>query len=594
MDHLQITKFINRLPLYLPFLFKTGMFFLKKSCFVLILLIIFLKGEGQVKYYANPLKIPPSLSGNFGELRPDHFHTGLDFRTQQKTGIPVYASAEGYVSRIVVSPTGYGKVIYLDHPNGTTTLYGHLNKFRHDLEEYVKMEQYERQSFAVDLKISEGKFQVGKGEQIALSGNSGSSGGPHLHFEIRDSRSQDAFNPLIMNDFNVKDKTPPRLVSVRIYPMDSRSHINLENTPRTFPVKLIGKSYSLSPGTSVKAFGNIGVAINASDYFDNDVSPCGIYSASLFVNGSKLFAYNFGRISFEQNRYLNSYIDYAEYEKTGVRFRKLWQDRGNRLNIYESDRSGGILQIDEEKDFAFEVVLGDAKGNKSELKFNISGKKLERIFDRRESDHSFRFDSRNSFSTDDFEIHASNGTFYEDFTFTFSVLKKLSGYYSSLFHVHENTVPLHKPVKISLLTDRIPTRLHDKALMVMVDKMGNKTYAGGKLSGKWMEGTILRFGDYAVVCDTVPPKIISPGIKNNTLTESGSIRFKISDDLSGIQSYIGLIDGEWALFEYDPKINSLVYFIDRSRLKTGKRHTIQLTVTDKVNNTSVYKATFWK
>jgi hypothetical protein len=594
MDHLQNTKFINRLPLYLPFLFKMGMFFLKKSWFVLFLLTVFLKGEGQLRYYSNPLKIPSSLSGNFGELRPDHFHTGLDFRTQQKTGLPVYASAEGYVSRMVVSPTGYGKAIYVEHPNGTTTLYGHLNKFRDDMNEFVKMEQYKKQSFAVDLKISAGKFQVGKGEQIAASGNSGSSGGPHLHFEIRDNRTQDALNPLIINDFNVKDKTAPKMFSVRIYPMDDKSHVNGGNLPRTFPVKLNGKSYRLNPETSVKAFGSLGIAIHANDYCDNDVSPCGIYSASFSVNGSKLISYHFGRISFDLNRYLNSYIDYGEYEKSGVRFQKLWRDRGNRLNIYESDRSRGILDIDTEEEFACEIELTDAMGNSSTLTFTIKGGKPEKLFEVRKSENFFNYDSRNSVSTDNFEIHAPNGTFYEDFPFTFSILKKLHGYYSDLYHVHENSVPLHKPVKISILTDGIPSRLGDKALIVRVDVMGNKTYAGGKLSGKWMEGTISRFGDYAVVCDTVPPKIISLGIKNNALTESGSIRFKISDNLSGIQSYAGLIDGEWALFEYDPKNNSLVYFIDRSRLKTGKRHAFQLTVTDRVNNTSVYKATFWK
>jgi murein DD-endopeptidase MepM/ murein hydrolase activator NlpD len=570
------------------------MYFFNKLLIVLIFLVIFLEGQGQMKYYANPMKIPPSLSGNFGELRPDHFHTGLDFRTQQKTGIPVYASAEGTISRILVSPSGYGRVICIDHPNGTTTLYGHLDKFREDIDEYVKIEQYNKQSFAVDLKVSAGKFQVQKGDQIARSGNTGSSAGPHLHFEIRDTRSQDAFNPLIMNDFNIRDKTPPRMVSVRIYPMDNMSHVNMENVPKTFPVKLTGKSYCLLPGTSVKAFGNIGIAIYSNDYFDNDASPCGIYSAIFSVNGSKLFAYHFGRISFDQNRYLNSYIDYAEYEKSGVRFRKLWQDRGNKLNIYESDRSRGILHIDEETDFTCEIIMADAKGNKSELVFKITGKKPERIFEERESDNIFRFDSRNSVSTDNFEIHASNGTFYEDFLFTFNVLGKLPGYYSGIYQVHDNSVPQHKPVKISLLTEGIPSRWHDKALIVGVDSKGMKTYAGGKLSGKWMEGTISRFGDYAVVLDTVPPKIVSLGIKNNALTESGAIRFKISDNLSGIQSYTGLIDDKWALFEYDPRNNSLVYFIDRKRLKMGIRHTFQLTVTDRVNNTSVYKATFWK
>jgi hypothetical protein len=570
------------------------MCFSKKQLIISVFMVFFLQGYGQLKYYANPMKIPLSLSGNFGELRPDHFHTGLDFRTQQKTGIPVYASAEGYVSRIMVSPLGYGKVLYIDHPNGTTTLYGHLDKFREDIEEYVKTEQYDNESFEVDLRVSSGKFPVKKGEQIARSGNTGSSGGPHLHFEIRDTRSQDAVNPLILNGFSIADKTPPRIISLRIYPMDNMSVVNSGKAAKTFPVKLTGKYYSLVPGTSVKASGNIGIAVYTNDYFDNDASPCGIYSASLNVNESEIFSCRFDRISFDQNRYVNSYIDYAEYDRSGVRFRKMWQDRGNKLEIYESDRSRGILHIDSEEDIPCKIELADAKGNKSILTFKITGKPMEKNSGENDSDHIFNYDSRNSYSTDNFELHASNGTFYEDFLFIFGVAKKLPGYFSDIFHVHNSSVPLHKPVKIGILTEGIPSRLRDKVLMAAVDSKGTKTYMGGKLSGKWMEGTITRFGDYAVVCDTVPPKIVSLGIKNNALTESGAIRFRISDNLSGIQSYTGLIDDQWVLFEYDPRSNLLVYFIDRKRLKTGMRHTFQLTVTDKADNASVYKATFWK
>jgi murein DD-endopeptidase MepM/ murein hydrolase activator NlpD len=570
------------------------MFFSKKLLIAVFLTILSFNGKGQTNYYLNPLKIPPSLSGNFGELRPDHFHTGLDFRTQQKTGIPVYASAEGYISRIFVSPTGYGRLICIDHPNGTSSLYGHLDKFREDIGEFVKSEQYKKQSFQVDIRVPSGKFPVEKGEQIAKSGNSGSSGGPHLHFEIRDTRSQDALNPLLINDFNLKDKTPPRIFSVRIYPMDSKSHVNGGNLPKTFPVKLNGKSYRLPPETSVKVYGNIGIAVLANDFLDNDASPCGIYAASLSVNGSPGFSYQFERISFDQNRYLNSLIDYKEFDKSNLRFQKFWRERGNKLEIYASDRSRGILHIDSEEDFVCEIVLSDAMGNHSKLAFTLSGKKSEKSWEAGKSENIFSYDSRNSFSTDNFEIHAPNGTFYEDFPFTFSVSKKLPGYYSGLYKVHENSVPLHKLAKISLLTDGIPTYLREKALIIRTDDEGKKYYVGGEISGKWMGGSISRFGNYAVVCDTVPPKIVSLGIKNNALTESNAIRFKISDNLSGIQSYSGMIDNAWVLFEYDQKSNSLVYFIDRERLTLGKRHSFQLTVTDRVNNTSVYKATFWK
>ncbi len=570
------------------------MFQPRNSILSLMFVLLAATADGQLKFYGNPLGIPLSLSGNFGELRPNHFHTGLDFRTQQKTGLPVLSSADGYVSRMVVSPTGYGKVMYVDHPNGTTTVYGHLDRFGEALEEYVKEEQYQRKSFTIDLKLPAGKFPVQKGEQIAKSGNTGTSGGPHLHYEIRDTRSEEAMNPLVINDFNIRDKTPPTIFSVRIYPLDDQSHVNLGKQPVTFSVSLNGSAYKIVSASPVKAYGRIGIAVRANDYFDNNASPCGIYSAQLVVNDEEIFSYRLGRISFALNRYLNSHIDYGEYIRKGVHFQRLWRERGNRLNIYQSDRSRGILKMEEETTFNCSITLTDVAGNQSKLTFTLTGQELQGKNPEEKTGELFSYDSRNSFSTEEFEIHTPSGTFYEDFTFQFKMLKRLPGYYSPVYKVHYNTVPLHKPVKISLMTEALPERLHSRALIVGIDPEGRKSYIGGKVAGDRMEASITAFGDFAVVCDTVPPVIVSLGIKNNALTETNAIRFRISDQLSGIGSYTGLIDNQWVLFEYDPKSKMLVYYIDRKRLTTGKRHSLQLTVTDRVQNQAVYKATFWK
>ena len=563
-----------------------------------ILSVLFLlpaaTGNAQMKYYANPLKIPVSISGNFGEMRTNHFHTGLDFRTLQKTRLPVYSASDGFVSRIVVSPTGYGRALYIDHPNGTVTLYGHLDRFRKDLEDYVKASQYKQQTFAVDLKVPHDKFKVKRGEEIAKSGNTGSSEGPHLHFEIREVKSQDAFNPLIMNDFKIADRTPPRISALRVYPLNDQSYVNSGNGKRTFPLVSGGKHYTLQQAAAIRAYGEIGFSVNARDYIDNSANTYGIYSSKLFINGENTFTCTFGKINFDQNRYINSYLDYEEFVKSGIRYQKLWRDRGSYLFNYETDRSRGILKVDSGKTYECVVQLQDAAGNIAKLTFKIEGKFTREPPGKKEQGRIFHYDSKNRISSDNFEINAPNGAFYEDFPFTWSASEKEPGYYSALYKVNENTVPVHKPLEIILLTTGVPQKLREKVFVAGISEKGRKFYAGGKLSGDRIKTTITEFGNYGVVCDTVPPGILPLTIKNNALTDTNSIQFRIYDDLSGIKSYTGWIDGQWVLFEYDPKRSLLFYRIDPERLTLKKRHTLNLVVKDRVNNTTVYKATFWK
>jgi len=570
------------------------MFFSRGKLLTLLFVGFFFVGYGQLKYFDNPLKIPASLSGNFGELRPNHFHTGIDLRTQQKTGLPVFSSAEGFVSRIVISPNGYGKALYVEHSNSTTTLYGHLERFRDDIEAYVRSEQYKRQSYAIDIEIPPGKFKVARQEQIAFSGNSGSSGGPHLHFEIRDTKTQDALNPLLLNNFNLKDKTAPKIVAVELCPLSKESNVELTARKKSVPVKPAGSTYQLNPPGSIRAYGKIGIAVKASDYFDANTSPCGVYSAQLLVNGEKVYGYTFSRIPFDQNRYLNSHIDYETFVKSGSRYQKLWRDPGNRFYLYETNRSGGVLDVDSGKVYECEIILSDVMGNKSKLDFKISGKYIKLPMPSEKKENLFNYDSRNKKETDDFELNAPPGAFYKDFYFRYSTSEKIPGFYSRIHRVHSNTTPIHKPVKISIKTDNFPIRLADKAVIVSVDAQGKKTYVGGTLSGEWITANIMQFGNFGVTCDTIPPSITSLGIKNKTLTEPNRIRFRITDNLSGIMSYKGLIDDEWALFEYDQKSATLVYTIDKERLTLNQLHSLELTVTDKAGNSAVYKASFRK
>lgn len=566
----------------------------KQTLLIAVFVLIFSNSRAQLKYYAQPLKIPVSISGNFGELRPDHFHTGIDFRTEQRTGVPVYSTAEGYISRIVVSPGGYGHALYISHTNGTSSLYGHLLRFRTDIEQYVKEEQYRRQSFSVDLEIPGEKFVVKRQELIAFSGNSGSSAGPHLHFELRDAPAGEALNPQLYDSYGIADKKPPGISSVEFCPIGDGSHIEFSHAKKTYKTVLNGKTYTLSVPSVIKACGRVAVAFSADDYVDNSTSRCAIYSSRLDINGTQVFSWKIDCIPFNKNRYLNSHIDYESYEANRTLYHKMWRDRGNELEIYDSDEKRGIFRIDSGRVYLGELTLSDVNGNTSRLSFEIMGVSGALLPDEARNGVLFSLDSVNHFTAPDFEISTPSGAFYEDLYFGYRKTERLPGYFSGIHTIGDAKFPVHKTMQIRIKTEGLPDSLADKAFIAEVDGLSLKRYAGGTLKEGWMEAGIMNFGNYAVVTDTIPPVIVPLTIKNNALTDPGVIRFRITDDLSGIKRYNGKIDGQWALFEYDPKYARLACTIDTTRTGTGKRHSLELEVSDMAGNLTIYRATFWK
>jgi len=566
----------------------------RRNTLILFFVLAVLKVFAQYGYYADPVKIPIFLSGNFCELRPNHFHGGIDFKTEQRIGVPIYSAAEGFIYRIVVSPTGYGKALYIEHPNGTSSVYAHLDRFRNDIEKYVKDEQYHRQSFSLDIWPEKNLFTVEKQELIAFGGNSGSSAGPHLHFEIRDSETQDALNPLSFN-FSVTDKTPPRIYNLVAYPLADNSHINASTSKRTFQLASPANNrYALTQGATIEAFGKIGFAIRANDYYDGSNNVCGIYDARMKVNGLEVFAFRFDRMPFSDTRYMNSHIDY-EMSISGPRIHRLWRQPGNRLNIYYSDINRGIIDVEDGKTYDIEIVVSDLPGNKASLNFTVKG--VDRNISRppQLGTRFFTYDDDNLFRTPFFELMAPEGAFYDDFGFQYDVSEKTSDLFSKIHRVHRETEPIHYPVKIRILAEGLPPELQEKSFIGRIHPNGSRSYAGGKIMDGWFETEIRNFGNYAIMVDTIPPVITPLSIKDqNALTETGRIRFTIHDNLSGIKSYEGLINGEWALFEYDQKNRLITYIFDNERLEMGKRHTLVLTVTDNVGNISKYEATFWK
>ena len=543
----------------------------------------------------NPLKPPYFFAGDFGELRPSHFHSGLDFRTQGRTGLPVFAAKDGYISRIGVSPTGYGNALYMIHPDGTTTVYGHLLKFHPKIQEYLKEKQYDRESFQINLTISSGEFQFKRGEVIAWSGNSGSSGGPHLHFEIRNTNSERALNPLFCK-LGIKDNSAPKIISLYVYPLSESSNIGNERIKKRFETVNLPGGYRLKNNASIEVFGKIGFGIQAEDYFNGTGLKCGIYSASLFCDKQEIFGFKMSDFLFDDSRYANAQGDFEEHIRSNRWVERLFRLPGNFLDIYSPLINNGIINIDDAKSHDFEIIISDAFKNKAILKFRTISKKSHLPLKIIPVTKEFLFDKESSFENDKIRIKIPKGALYENLKFVWKSSPKPSGCYSELYQVNSRFVPVHIPYSLSIKVADIPRNLEDKILIVSIDPTnGRKKAIGGEYSRGWISVKTNVMGNFSVALDQTPPLITPLSIKNEkTLTDPSKVQFRISDDLSGIKSYRGEIDGKWVLFEYDEKMGLLSYTFDPDRITFKKSHLLKLVVTDNRDNGSEYKAIIYK
>ncbi len=551
--------------------------------------------SAQDVYYSSPVKIPMLLSGSFAELRNSHFHSGIDIKTQGKTGLPVYAVADGHVSRILVSPSGYGNALYIDHDNGTTSVYAHLNKFRPDFENFIKNHQYENRSFQADIPVLPGIFQVYKNDMIALSGNSGSSEGPHLHFELRNTKTENPVNPLKFG-FMIKDETAPKIYALQLSPLSESSHVNHSPGKVIFETEFVNGKYRLKNNLVVPVYGAIGFAIEANDFVDGSANKCGINFMELSIDGNIYSTFEINHFFFDDSGKIKGFIDFEEFIKSNRRFQRTWISTCNQLKQYDFLENNGILDPMIGTVHQIKIEIRDAHHNSSVLEFSVEGKYREMPPLENNCLAVFECGSNNQFSTDDFTIDLKNDVLYETLCFQYQSRTETNGYFSEIHEIHKNTTPLNKPATIRIKTKNLPENISEKALFVKIDALnGNISAAGGKYDKGWVSGQINSFGNYAVVVDTVPPTVLPLSIsRNNTLTEPDKLRFKINDELSGIDKIEGWIDGKWALFEYDKKNSLITHYFDSERFELNKQHLFKLTVTDTKQNFTVYEASFFK
>ena len=545
--------------------------------------------------FSSPLKPPFLFAGNFGELRPVHFHSGLDFRTQGRTGLPVYAVKDGYISRIGISTTGYGNALYMNHPDGTTSVYGHLERFQPRIQEYVKNKQYESESFLINLTVSSGEFNFKKGEIIAWSGNSGSSGGPHLHFEIRNTKSERAYNPVFYIP-GIRDNSAPKIKALYVYPLNDNSFVGKVNSKKRYETVTVPGGYRIPGNAVIELSGKIGFGIQADDDFNGAGFRCGIFSATLLCDGKQVFGFKMDNFSFDDMRYANSQADYEEYQHTKRWVHRLYRQPGNHLDIYEPADKNGILNMEDRKAHEFEVIISDAFNNKVNLKFRTMGSKIHSKTENQKITAHFQYDDSNQFENDELRVNMPKGALYDNLGFIWKSGPKSAGYYSAVEQVSSKYVPLQLPYSLSIKCESLPDNLRSKALIVAIDpKTKQKAAVGGEYSGGWVTVKTYLFGSFAVAIDITPPVITPINIKGEKDPGNKTkMIFRIGDNLSGIKSWRGEIDGEWALFEYEAKTGILTYTFDKRRVTFGKSHLLRLIVTDNKGNSAVYKSIIYK
>ena len=547
-------------------------------------------------YFRSPVNFPVSLAGSFGEIRRNHFHSGIDIRTEGVQGKPVYAIADGYVSRVNVSPGGFGKALYITHPNGYTSLYGHLRNYAGAIAAWVKSQQVKKESFAMDVEVPDGTLKVKKGDLIAYSGNSGASGGPHLHFEIRDARTQEIIDPLDFG-FMKADGIPPKIAWVKIYPFGENSMVNFSDKAVLIPVTGSGGNFRLKMDDTVKVSGNIIFGIETSDNAEGGLKT-GVHAIELTVDGVKVFSQNIERFAFAETRYVNSLMDYPAFVQNQRKIQRSYVAPNNKLSVYSDVKNRGVLNFVDSKVHKIHYVVKDAFGNAATLDFSVRSHPPANMGGKpkpadQKGAQLFTYKADNHFERTGLKFDVPAEAVYDDFPFEYTVTSPVMGSYAGVHHLQNQYTPLHTFCNLSIKTENLPKNLESKAVIVAVSA-GNKFVSkGGTFENGWITAKIRDFGNYTVTVDTEPPVIRVINIfQNKKVKKQSSILVKISDNLSGIKTYRGTLNGKWILMDYDEKNRLLAYSFDEM-MKPGKNIFI-LTVTDAVGNSSRDQATLIK
>ena len=519
--------------------------------------------------FVSPFDFPLLLSGNFGELRANHFHGGVDFKTQGVVGKPIRCIADGYISRVTVTPGGYGQAVYITHDNGYTSVHGHLHKFMTEVEQVVEAYQYEHETFAVDLTFGPDRFPLKQGEVFALAGNEGYSFGPHLHMELRKTDTGEYIDPLQFYTDIIKDKTAPRATHIMLYPQAGKGVVAGSSKKKALPLAALQ--------TPVMAWGKIAVGIKAYDYMDGTSNNYGVRSVTLLVDSVEVFRSTVDGFLPEENRMINAWTDYEEYATRGSWFMRSQILPGNTWRMLQADEEGGVVTINEERLYDFCYVLEDLYGNRRTYRFKVQGKEqpIEPLY---KGKHYLSWNQGNVIQKPGMELVIPKGMLYEDVDLNCKVIAD-SLNISFDYQLHDRPVPLHAGCSLMIGVRNYPIPDMTKYYVVRKYK-GRKASAGGYFEEGFMHANIRELGTYSVALDTVAPRIVP---LNRPQWKGGNIRFKIRDAETGIKDYKVYIDGAFVLFKFSSK-NAVLSCMHPSRIKRGMKHRMEVVITDYCGN----------
>ncbi|WP_028873487.1 M23 family metallopeptidase [Psychroserpens burtonensis] len=537
-------------------------------------------------YFRSPLDVTLVLSGTFAELRSNHFHSGIDIKTQQRTGLNVYGVAEGYVSRIKVSHYGYGKALYITHPNGYVSVYAHLSKFSPRIQKYIKECQYDKESYEVEVFPSPDELLITADEIVAFSGNSGSSGGPHLHFEIRDNEER-PINPMLFG-MDIKDTKPPVLSAVYAYPRDRNAHIN--NIKKRKELRLIPNEKGDYTTEPIEACGDIGFGVVTYDQQDLAYNKNGLSNIQGFYNGNKTFEMDFKRFSFAESKHINRFIDYEVYKEENSRIQKLFVQSGNTLSMLKDVNASGYITVEDSTNTVYKVRLRDFRGNESWLSIPVKGQPAKEILEAPElKPNTYIIANQvNELEQGNVSVYFPTNTFYDDFHINFSVL-------NDTLKLHKNTIPLMKSYTITF--DIKNYSVADKDQLFIANLYGyyqRPGYISTKRLGDLLSARTKSLGTFTLARDTVNPTIKPVNFQEGKwLSKLNELKVKIDDDLSGISNYRATINGKWILMEYDYKKDTLTYDFD-DHINTATENNLKIIVTDNVGNSTTFESIFFR
>lgn len=538
-------------------------------------------------YFRNPLNIPITLAGNFGECRPNHYHSGLDIKTEGRENLPVFAAASGYVSRIRISASGFGNALYITHPDGFTTLYAHLNNFAPAIQKYTKDKQYELETWAVDLILYENQFPVEKGDQIAWSGNTGSSAGPHLHFEIRETSTEHPLNPQLFG-FKIQDTKAPVPLHLALYNAEKSLY---EHTPMIIPLKGKQQTYRLQD-TLMLPYNKLGMSVHVNDFMDGSQNTLNFYTASWYIDGILQGKITLDDIGYEETRYLHAYVDYALRQKRKEWFQCMFQLPGNQLNsIYShlnADR--GYLSVSIGEPANATIVLKDAAGNATEINFTfiLTGDTSTTAA----CSVPFAYNKPNTFEHPNVRFRLSENDLYDNICFQFAE-KPRKDAFSMEYQLHTAHVPIHGYFELQIKPDKpVPFALRDKIVLVYQEDEKNikKSAQAARLQDGWYQARVRNFGRYYLLADTIAPVITPAFTQNAQLAQVGKLQLTVKDNLTSVASFRAELNGKWVCFVQ--RGNTYIYTFDEHCPK-GK-NTLKITVADENNNTNIKTYTFYR